>query len=152
MNYLGIDPGQRGGIALIDADGFAVEAIRFPGDLASVAEYIRSLHVDYTIRLAALEKVSSRPGQGVSSTFKFGANFGAYLGALAALGIPHTLVTPRSWQKEMLDAGTGDTKARSLNAARRLFPDVEMKYAADDGIADALHLARWARKQIMNGG
>jgi len=92
------------------------------------------------------------PKQGVSSTFKFGMNFGAWQGILAALRIPYITVTPRQWQKALLDAGTGETKARSLNMARRLFPEVEMRFKADDGKADALHLARWAQREYQMKG
>jgi len=142
--YMGIDPGKMGGIAIIHPDG--AEAWRYPGDVVEAAAIVRGLMMHHSIKLACIEKVASMPGQGVKSMFSFGQNFGAWLGILAALNIPHTTVTPRQWQKAMLDAGTGDTKARSLNMARRLFPDIDMKYKCDDGKADALHLARYAKQ------
>lgn len=148
--YLGIDPGQTGGVALID-DATA-QAWRYPGDIPEAAILLRRLHVANTIRLACIEKVGAMPRQGVSSTFKFGANYGAWQGILCALGIPFVTVTPAQWQKAMLDAGTGETKARSLSMARRLFPMVDLSAKADDGKADALHLARWAKKFSREAG
>jgi len=118
-SYIGIDPGQKGGIAIIHLEG--AEAWRYPGDITAAADLLRDLKVQYNIKLACIESVHSIPGQGVSSTFKFGQNFGAWLGMLSTYGIPHTTVTPHKWQKATLDAGTGDTKARSLNMARRLY-------------------------------
>lgn len=143
--YLGIDPGQKGGIAVI-GEGFA-EAWRYPGDIQEAATLLNNIKVEHGITLACIEKVSAMPKQGVSSTFKFGMNYGAWQGALAALCVPYITVTPQKWQKAMLDAGTGETKERSLNMARRLFPAVDMRFKADDGMADALHLARWARME-----
>lgn len=143
MTYVGIDPGKRGGLAVLTPEG--AKAWRWPGDITQAADLLREIRTKHNVRLAAIEKAASRPGQGVASMFTFGQNFGAWLGMLAALSIPHAIVTPRKWQAAMLDAGTGDTKARSLNMARRLFPDVDLRHKADDGKADALHLARYAR-------
>lgn len=140
---VGVDPGQKGGIGYTSKDRSIYAAIRFPEDIPNAAEFIREVYMEFDIQLAVVEKVNAMPGQGVSSTFKFGTNYGAYLGIFAALQIPFHMVTPRTWQKKMLDSGTGQTKDRSLNYARRLFPSVDMKYKADDGKADALHLARY---------
>jgi len=151
--YLGIDPGITGGIAVVSDKTAGVkreyaEAHRYPGDISLAVDLLRDIHLGNTrITLAAIEQVHSMPKQGVASSFKFGMGFGAWLGALSALQIPYVLVTPRKWQKAMLDAGTGETKERSLSMARRLYPDVELKYKKDNGMADALHLARWAREQ-----
>lgn len=149
MTYtLGIDPGQTGGVAVVSSDLQTVEAHRYPEDIHTAMQLLRGLCDRYEIRLAVVEKVSAMPKQGVASSFKFGANYGAWLGALAALGVPHLLVTPRQWQKAMLDSGTGETKERSLNMARRLFPQVDLRYKKDDGKADALHMARYALTQL----
>jgi len=147
--YLGIDPGQKGGIAIIHPDGAA--AWRYPGDIVTAADSLRDLHCRYSITLACIEQVHSMPGQGVKSMFTFGQNYGAWLGMLAAFGIPHTTVTPNKWQKAIMDAGTGDTKERSLNMARRLFPHIDMKYKADDGKSDALLMAMYAKRMDQRG-
>lgn len=152
--FLGIDPGAKGGIAVLNAGGVA-EAWRYPGDIPEAAELVRSIHLAAPIKLACIEKVGAMPrpaaggkvSMGAQSSFKFGANYGAWQGILSALGIPYVMVTPAKWQKALLDSGTGETKARSLNMARRLFPDVDMRFQADDGKADALHLARWAMRE-----
>jgi len=39
------------------------------------------------------------PGQGVASTFKFGKNFGEWLGILASFRVPYELITPVKWMK-----------------------------------------------------
>lgn len=151
MSFLGIDPGQKGGIAIMEAPGVA-DAWRYPGDIPEAAALLRRIHDETQIMLACIEKVQAMPRagkvkMGAASSFKFGTNFGAWQGILSALGIPYVMVTPAKWQKALLDSGTGETKARSLNMARRLFPGIDLRFKADDGKADALHLARWAWMQ-----
>ena len=145
--FLGIDPGQKGGLAVINDLGEALEAHRYPQDIPTAAAMLGFIHRRCPIMLAAIERVHAMPGQGVSSMFKFGQNYGAWQGALSALAIPYIVVTPHRWQKALLDAGTGETKSRSLNMARRRYPNMDLRYKADDGKADALHLAAWALRE-----
>jgi len=140
--WCGIDVGAKGALAIIDEEGAKV--YDFPGDISSLGNLFINEMIGKKIKGCVIEKVSAMPKQGVVSMFKFGCNFGSYLGILSVLQIPHILVTPQSWQKKMLDAGTGNTKERSLNMARRLFPDIDLSKKKHDGRADALHLARYA--------
>ena len=143
--YIGIDPGKSGALALMTGDHYVVTD--YPGDPAQVVETLRSWAVQYDIRLAALEKVGARPGQGVVSMFSFGQNLGAYQGILAAMGIPFTMPTPQQWQKGLVDQKAGpDPKTRTLVTARRLFPHAELSRKKDHGRADALLLAFWAKR------
>ena len=144
--FAGVDPGMSGGIAAIRQGDGQAWAWRYPGDIKLMADLLREVCSLGNVEMCTVEKVAAMPKQGVSSTFKFGTNYGAILGMLSVLDVPHILITPRKWQKEMLDAGTGETKERSLNMARRLFPKIDLKYKKDDGKADALHMARYALK------
>lgn len=142
--FIGIDPGASGAVALI-ADDVAL-AEDWPGDPVAAADLLRSWLVEYNVKLCALERVASRPGQGVSSVFSFGANYGIWQGLLAALSIPYALPTPQVWQKGVIVPSDGpDPKARSLAVARRLFPCVDLHRKSDHGKADALLLAVFAR-------
>lgn len=147
---MGIDPGQNGGLAVVGLDGKALVAMRYPGDTGLAASTVRAWNGCYVIRLCVLEKVASMPRQGVASTFKFGWNAGAWEGILAALQIPYVLVTPQKWMNAVFDSrGKGvDKKARSLELARRLHPDVDLRHKADDGKAEALLMARYARTML----
>jgi len=147
--FLGIDPGAKGGLAIIHADG--AKAWRYPGDVVAAADLLREVLTRHRVALAAVEKVSAMPGNGVAGMFRFGANWGAWLGMLAMAGVPHVLVTPRRWQSRVLDSGTGETKARALAWARRRFPEIELIRKADDGKADALGLAEYARRLHLGG-
>ena len=51
---------------------------------------------DATQISAVLERVHAMPGQGVTSMFSFGANYGYWRGVLQGLRIPFTEVHPRT--------------------------------------------------------
>ena len=144
---MGIDPGGSGGLAVVSLDGDEARAHRYPGDTSGCFSIVSDYLIDFDVRLCVLEKVHSMPGQGVSSTFKFGWNVGAWEGLLVAMGVPYLLKTPQSWQAAMFDSRGKDIdkKARSLDLARRLFPQVDLKHKADDGKAEALLMARYAK-------
>ncbi len=145
MNFAGIDPGQGGALAIISNDMQTAYAWDFPDSIEAAADLLREVVLDHHPVLTGIEKVGAMPKQGVSSTFKFGQNYGAWLGALSALQIAHIIVTPAKWQRSVLDSGSGDTKTRSLSMARRLFPGVELSRKKDHGRSDALLLALYAR-------
>jgi crossover junction endodeoxyribonuclease RuvC len=144
MAWIGVDPGKTGAVALIHEDGELVAD--WPGSPAGAADILTAWRLEYRVELVALELVHSMPKQGVKSTFTFGQNFGQWEGILAALRLPHVLTRPQEWQRGLVRLSDGpDTKARSLAAARRLFPDAELSRKRDHGRADALLLAWWAR-------
>jgi len=145
--FLGVDPGKTGGIALLGGDTIA-KAWRYGGDVASTTLLLQEALIlaNMKITMCILEKVHAMPKQGVTSVFTFGENYGAYQGMLASLNIPYVLVTPRTWQKEVMGVGKGDTKERSLTMARQMFPSVDLKYKKDDGMSDALLMAEYGRR------
>ena len=82
--------------------------------------------------------------------FKFGENFGFIQGVLKSLGIPYELVRPQKWKKEF--SITAD-KNTSIEVCKRLFPGVDLKRTErcrkdDDGIAEALLMAEYARRKL----
>lgn len=139
--FIGIDPGQSGGAALLDAEGQVVDVIKFKGmtdhDIASALNEWG----EYEQVKAMLEKVSAMPKQGVSSTFKFGDSYGFLRGSLVALGIPFDLVIPNRWQKA-LECQTKGDKNISKSRAQRQWPRQKITHA----IADALLIAEYARQ------
>ena len=145
--YIGIDPGASGALAGLDPMGRVVEVHDYAGE-QDAARKIRELQDRFTLQ-AALEQVHAMPKQGVSSSFKFGMAFGAWVGVLAALGVPYRLVPPTVWQKGRVRKTDGpDPKTRSLTAARRMFPEASLARKKDDGRADALLIADWLRTQF----
>jgi hypothetical protein len=144
---LGIDPGASGALAWLTNDGSTLRHIEdmpvIDGTTSAslLAHIIRSMSP--TERLTAVvEHVGSMPGQGVASTFKFGASWGIVLGVLAALDVPYELVRPNVWKRAM---ALGKDKGASRALACRMWPESAHLFARvkDDGRAEAALLARW---------
>src|SRR5437773_1818735 len=72
-------------------------------DIPGILRLLSHLH-DEGAAWATLEKSHPMPQKfgGAISNFERGKSSGIWETALAALGIPHAVVTPQSWQKEML--------------------------------------------------
>ncbi len=99
---IGIDPGANGAMSIITTNNdssTSVDVYRFNKHTRSeIAEIIYSITATINLH-AVVEKVHSMPGQGVSSTFKFGENFGFIQGVLYSHKVPFDLVSPQSWMK-----------------------------------------------------
>ena len=153
--FVGIDPGQKGGLAMIGQDLVRCTPMPLAGkaiDWAAVADWIArdGSTLFMPPLLAVVEKVGAMPGQGVASTFKFGMNAGGIHGVLAAMHVPMRLVTPPAWKREVL-AGTKKDKAAAIAFCRQRWPEIsllatERSRKPHDGMADALCLAEYARR------
>ena len=152
MIYIGIDPGAKGGYALIaeSETGQAVFAYPWDDDMFAM-EMANIMHLKAEGIVAAVEKVGARPGQGVTSMFNFGKSTGYIEGVLSALGIPYQLIPPATWKREF--SLIGKDKRASIEVCRKLFPDVDLKRTErcrteSDGKAESLLLAEWARRKM----
>ncbi len=145
--YLGIDPGAQGAVSLIDRNCSIVELADWPGNEIDAAGLIKEFCSGMTVQ-AAIEKVHAMPKQGVTSMFKFGANYGIWRGILAANEIPFLLPSPQQWQKGMLHKKQDEHP--KMAAAARLFPQAPLygpKGGRKEGRADALLIAYWRLRQ-----
>lgn len=149
MIYIGIDPGKDGAIAIIETTEKKVQgyyAVPFSKD-----QYNNKLKSISDIQcICILERVGAMTGQGVTSMFKFGENYGFIQGLLKAYGIPYEVVTPQKWKKEFQI--TGD-KNSSIAVCKRLFPDVNLRKTErckkdHDGMAESLLMAEYARRKL----
>ena len=134
MRVLGIDPGKSGGFAI--SCGGKAEAFDHHTSQEIVA-IIKSWAPDK----AYLEQVSAFPGQGVTSCFHFGENYGWWQGVLVSCGIPFERVAPMKWQTKM-GCRTGGDKNVSKQRAQGLWPKIKVTHA----IADALLIAEYGRR------
>ena len=106
---IGIDPGKSGAIALWD-EGID-KVIKCPPNVNDMSKAILSIvntgWLDNGIyfpsrknkTIAYIERVHAFPTDGRSSAFKFGVNYGQWLGILSTLNIETVLVTPQKWMK-----------------------------------------------------
>jgi crossover junction endodeoxyribonuclease RuvC len=152
--YIGIDPGQTGGLALVDPDGKLFDVERMPAidnevngfDVSRlIRNWSRVPRNDHDVKII-LEQVHAMPGQGVSSTFKFGKTFGIIIGCVQTLGVPLHRVTPQQWKKEF--ALIGKDKDASRQKATEMWPHLQgkWKFKKDNGLTDAALLAEYGRR------
>lgn len=144
---LGIDPGAKGGLALVTSDEALIWPMPMAGNVPDTKQISDILH-RYEPHLIALEKVHSMRGQGVSSTFTFGRGFGRIEGIAEALSVRVELITPQRWKQTVL-AGTAKDKAAAVEFCRRRWPNLGLVQPGcrvpHEGIAEALCIAEAAR-------
>lgn len=147
--FCGIDPGKDGAMAIL---GYRKTPIIVPFDVTLYSSWLREFDPGATEQVieafCVVEHVNAMPGQGVTSCFSFGQNFGFILGLLTAFRIPYELVRPQKWKKEF--SCTSD-KNTSIEVAQRLFPGVDLRRTPKctkphDGVCEALLLAEFARR------
>lgn len=154
MWVLGVDPGNKGGLAVVHfGEGREPEVVSSTRAFSVKSkgrgeELSAEMTAEWLVKWAPLlnvgvvERVASRPHDGGASSFKFGKGAGIYVGALAALGVRRIEPTPAQWKRDMR---LGSDKSQSLAEAARLHPDMAklMAVKANDGIAEAILLAHW---------
>jgi hypothetical protein len=145
---IGIDVGASGGIAIL-GDG----AVRTEDKLQE-SEIVDTLDSLCTVAnmegwelVAYIEEVGGFIGkaQPGSAMFKFGRNFGFWLGVLASCRIKTVLVKPQVWQKGLsgLQGIKGTERKKALKEhACRLYPDLKVTLANCDALLIAEYGAR----------
>lgn len=145
--YLSIDPGLKGGIAVLD--GNEMHTYPMPETYPDIYIVLKGLQEDFNITRAVLEKVGQgMPGQSSKATATFARHCGHLEMALYALGIPTEEVTPQKWQKfysNSIGTAKGLTKTEWKNKlkglAQRLYPTEKVTL----NTADAILLAYYGK-------
>lgn len=159
--YIGVDPGQKGGIASVlqEAKGINVEVYEMPETENGVYHTLVNAVAWWgSLKLAVIEKVHSMPEQGVASSFKFGMGYGGLRMALIGAGIPFEEVDPRAWQKALgipprkKEETKPQFKLRLLKLAQQLYPSLPLwseKKAKGRmlAVADALLIAEFCKRK-----
>lgn len=113
MFFSAIDPGQTGGMTTLDLKGLPLFVGCF--DKIGAVRTILSTKVGYgcshddpswcdakcrtTGMVFGVEGVHAFPGQGVTSMFTFGTEYGKILGCLETISADYVLIAPQTWQK-----------------------------------------------------
>ena len=167
--YLGVDPGKKGGLALID-DQLQVVALELMptcgGDLYRWLTNRASKTIPGKLTVV-LEKVHSMSGQGAQSTFTFGMELGkceALIDTLACIRCSHdygetevVTITPQAWMKAIpqIQRKVNDFKTKTLwkrylgSIAKELFPKASIWNSSwwnkgrTDAVSDAMLLAHY---------
>lgn len=170
--YIGIDPGSHGFLSIQNNGEFSFYSIE-DNDLYQLGKIMANLRLQYSNLTCIIEDVHAVYGSAAAATFMFGFNKGYLIGLLAANNIPYILVQPKVWQKEMW--GNSDivivyktvkykgkdivkkqvnTKATSINAAKRLFPQIDFRKTErcknlDDNKVDATLMSEYGRRKNL---
>lgn len=165
MIRIGIDPGKNGYICFMYENNIkysGIPLINKEVDLQKLNnEFLLWDTVDYDVH-CVIEDVHALYGSSAKSTFNFGWIAGVLEALLVANEIPYTKVQPKDWQKEMWQGipkitkqgkNSTDTKAMSLLAAKRLFPNEDLRATErctkpHDGLVDSLLLAEYCRRHF----
>jgi Holliday junction resolvasome RuvABC endonuclease subunit len=100
---LGVDPGIRGGLAIVGISANAVpclvDAIDIPVAGVGAKERvdvlaIRNWIVQHAPQHALVERAQAKPKQGASSGFKYGRAVGAIEAVIVCCAIPLTIIEP----------------------------------------------------------
>lgn len=171
---VGIDIGSDGAFAIFQNNVLAlmgkIPKISEEQDMSKLSTLLSAFGFDDMH--VVIEDLHSVFGSSASSNFAFGQNNGLIKGMLQTLQIPHTLIGPKKWQKELWQGirpveilvkgktnkdGSPkykvDTKATSLIAAKRLFPKesflaTERSKVPHDGIVDSVLIAEFCRRNF----
>lgn len=173
-NIIAIDPGSKGFVTFSSYDG----QIDFYGikdgdmlDLANrIEEYLSSPQASQAPVHCIMEEVHAVFGSSAKATFSFGEINGFIKGIMTAKAIPYSLIQPKLWQKNVWinqdivyaykkdkNGNTKkviDTKNTSYNAARRLFPNIDLRRTSkcknfDDNKVDSLLISEFARRNNL---
>ena len=153
--YIGIDPGSRGAIAVIDDN----DGVRFLEDLSSDYSsywYPTTILVneDFYENYCVVEDVCGRPGQSciANTTFMKLAGMAEYLGWYCADFEKFIKVKPQIWKKHFglvfsKELTKTQKKHKSIELAKELFPSVaDQLTASKDGRAEALLIAKYCQQ------
>ena len=152
--YMGIDPGLSGCCVVLGHDGSLVIDLPVVANgtrreflpvafAKSLRRYVKEVGADQIF--CSLEKHTPRPGQGISSQCKSANITGNLEGMLAMAGISYEIVHPARWAKVMRDVPGKDKKARSVMAASRRWPTLDLSRKRDHNRADAALIAEYGR-------
>jgi len=151
VNYLvpaliTIDPGQSGGIcAMFDDKLIAHKCPKTPKEMFEITQKLQ-----WTCKsngfpvLGIIEKVHAFPTDARSSAFKFGKNFGIWIGILESLSIKYEMVTPQKWQKQFeLPKNKQQRKKELKMIAKEFYPKATLY------TADAICIGLWGKNNEL---
>ena len=161
MKILGVDPGIRGGLAIVMIHDGA------PPDVVDIIDIlvigtgakervdvlaIRSWVLCHQPHHAVIERAQAMPKQGASSGFKYGRATGAIEAVLACCEIPMTIVEPSLWKR--FHHLPGKDKEAARQRALQLFPSAHAWLARkkDHGRAEAALIALYGACRIVPAG
>jgi crossover junction endodeoxyribonuclease RuvC len=154
VKILGIDPGVRGGLAVITIATTTMVTLIDAIDIPTVGikakervdvQAIRTWIMAHRPQHAFIERAQAMPKQGASSGFKYGRATGAIEAVITCCEVPLTIVEPSVWKK--FHHLHGGDKEGARQRALQLFPTAHAALARkrDHGRAEAALIALYGR-------
>lgn len=149
-NYIGIDPGRKGGIAVVWSEDH--EVYPMPDTTAGINTLLHQLTDPAPWITCIIEQVQVMGKSfGAKAALSYGQHYGEIIGILTALGVKVVEVRPANWKKAM---GLTKEKDDSIALCERLFPEVNLLPTPrctkpSDGMAEALLLAEFGRRMNL---
>lgn len=170
--YLGIDVGSKGFVTLNTGTELRFYSIA-DNDAYQLSNILHDIKAEFPNVVCAMEEIHAIFGSSAKATFAFGEINGLLKGLLIANKIPYHLVAPKKWQSEIWDnkdmvvsyktvtikgkqvsKKEVNTKQTSFNAAKRIFPAVDLRKTErcnnlDDNKCDSLLISEYARRKNL---
>lgn len=128
-----IDPGQSGGVCVMYKG--TVDAYKCPKTTGEMVKLLRSAKSHCQSKglpvLGIIESVHAFPTDARSSAFKFGKNYGMWIGILESLRIEYLNVTPQKWQKPFDLPKDKQQRKRELKMIAKGYYNKATLYTAD---------------------
>lgn len=175
---MGIDPGKKGALALLDPAG-KITLHKIRDDIPGAISFIRWAHNEFPNLAIVLEKVHAMPKNSGKSMFTFGGVWGHLRGAALMAGIPIICEPdPDTWKKgvgipcsppKIVKIGKVATdeerkvqakkladykrnqKSNARERAKALYPQLDglLEQVNDADLAEAVLMAHYGRLQIV---
>lgn len=145
---MGVDPGVRGGLAVLKPDGTLAHVSAFRPDMTrkELGVELRTafghLHTHLS-RVCFIEKVGYIRGDGGQGAFTFGRVTGMLEMGAEMLNLDVQEVYPMTWQAKMECLSGGDKNVTKRRAAK-LWPMIKWTHAT----ADAALIAEYGRRRL----
>ena len=148
---IGIDPGAGGGVAICSGKKM-IDSIACPKSEEDMAHYLR--HMIHSLEIEGIakskvtvyiENVHAFPTDARNSAFKFGMNFGIWLGICSTLNLKIIKVAPQTWIKHfnVPKIDKSSRKKYLKNIARTAYPKEKITLKT----CDAILIAKYGYEQ-----
>lgn len=160
----GIDPGKQGGFAVLDENSKILRLEVMPDSVGGLCFLVNDLVMNFPSIIFVIEDIHSIFGVSKGSMFTMGRGVGNLEASVICNGGGLCHVTPKKWQSAIwkpedivlkdpsAKRKIKDTKATSMNAVKRLYPNVDFRYGDNekktgkrvrdhDGLIDAVLIA-----------
>jgi hypothetical protein len=143
INYIGIDPGQKGAIAILHSDKKTIDYYDMPllpnGEIDERG--IEEILTNLVSPFCTLEKAQTMPGQGSIGGFNYGVGYGTIKTTLRFMRIPFQEISPMKWKKEFSLIRAKDKKIKGMSKEEKAaYKSREKKLSKEESATKVLEL------------